>query len=378
MVKKIIVYAFAFMPFIVLGQHDFKVKGTLGAATSAAKAYMIYSEEGQRVIDSAEIKSGTFDFKGSVPEPIEAILVVDHEGKGLQGISSPDMISLYLEKGSIIIDAKDSVNNAILSGTSLNNDLQKLALSLKETNQKLKAIMSAYRSASDELKSSEDFNNNIQNQYDAASDEAKILKFKFVKENPKSLVSLNILLEAAQPVLDALTINPLLASLSSELKAKPEAQELAKQLEIAMKVAIGAIAPEFTQNDTAGNPVSLTSFRGKYVLLDFWASWCGPCRRENPNLVAAYNQYKDKNFTILGISLDRPNDKEKWLKAIADDKLTWTQVSDLKFWENEVARQYGIRSIPQSYLLDPEGRIVATNLRGSALHEKLAELLGND
>src|SRR5690554_3266195 len=146
------------------------------------------------------------------------------------------------------------------------------------------------------------------------------------------------------------------------------------QQDEAKKLVIGTLAPDFTQNDTIGNPISLASFKGQYVLLDFWASWCGPCRRENPNLVDAYNKYKDKNFTILGISLDRPDGKEKWIQAIHDDNLAWTQVSDLKHWNNEVAKLYGIRSIPQSYLLDPEGRIIATNLRGIGLHEKLAEL----
>lgn len=146
------------------------------------------------------------------------------------------------------------------------------------------------------------------------------------------------------------------------------------QQDEAKRLIIGALAPEFTQNDTLGNPISLASFKGQYILLDFWASWCGPCRRENPNLVDAYNKYKDKNFTILGISLDRPEGKEKWMQAIKDDNLAWAQVSDLKYWNNEVAKLYGIRSIPQSYLLDPEGRIIAINLRGAALHEKLAEL----
>jgi thiol-disulfide isomerase/thioredoxin len=161
--------------------------------------------------------------------------------------------------------------------------------------------------------------------------------------------------------------------LQGDAKTGPFADVISKTLAASSFGKIGSVMPNFIQNDVNGKPVSLASFKGKYLLVDFWASWCGPCRAENPNVVKAYNDYKAKNFTILSVSLD--NSKDKWLEAIKKDGLTWTHVSDLKYWKNEVAVQFGIESIPASFILDPTGKIIARDLRGADLSNFLSKNL---
>jgi peroxiredoxin len=196
----------------------------------------------------------------------------------------------------------------------------------------------------------------------------------FVGAKKSSYVSAFLLSVSAQVLADPIALEQRFNSLSEEVRNSEIGKGLATSISYFKVGAVGTNALEFTQNDVDGKPVSLSTFKGKYVLLDFWASWCKPCRMENPNVVKVFNKFKEKNFTVLGVSLDQS--KDAWVKAIQSDKLTWNHVSDLQQWNNAVAQMYHIQSIPGNFLIDPTGKIVARDLRGSELENKLCELLG--
>jgi len=377
--KKSLFTALALSPLMLFAQDTpYKINGKVGSFNSPAKVYLIYQNGEASVTDSALISNGNFSFQGAISEPGSGVMIMDPKGVGLDSLKStlqPDVLMIYVDKGEYSIESKDSLSTASIKGSKANTENKILNGRLKDLSAQFRALDAEYQAASAEQKGSQEFVGGLQGRLEKLQVRQKEILTQFVKENPESYVSVNSILSIAGRDPQFGEIDPLVKSLSPALQKAAALQPLLMSMEASKKTSVGAMAMDFTQNDPDGKPVKLSDFKGKYVLLDFWASWCGPCREENPNVVQAYNKFKDKNFTVLGVSLDRQNQRDAWLKAVKDDGLTWTQVSDLKFWNNEVARMYNIRSIPQNYLIDPAGKIVAVNLRGADLEKRLAELL---
>ncbi|MGC9151537.1 MAG: redoxin domain-containing protein [Microbacter sp.] len=375
MKKLFFLLASAFPVMLMAQSIPFTVNGNVDHLNAPAKAYLTFRNGFKTVIDTADIVQGAFHFNGKLDEPTQAYLLIDHDGTGVKR-SGNDMLPLYLEAGIIKVESLDSVSNATISGSELNNLNQALLNELKPIEAKQKALYNRYKTATPEQQQSKQFISQIEDEFNVLDAEQKTVIKKFIQSHPESIVSLDALKSLGGYTPDYNEVAPLFASLSDKVKNTQAGKAYGDMLNQLKTVAIGSMAPDFTQNDTLGHPVKLSDFRGKYVLLDFWASWCGPCRRENPNVVKVYNEFKNKNFTILSVSLDNENGRQAWLDAIHKDGLTWTQVSDLQYWNNAAAQLYQVRSIPQNFLIDPQGKIIAKDLRGDALYDKLVQIFG--
>ncbi len=324
--------------------------------------------------EEAKVVNGKFTITGEIDEPVIATLMMQEANSTKQFNRvefEQNMIQLFLDIGTIRIKTKTFLNDATVQGSAITNQYQAYQQQIKKLTRlesKLGEVFDAYRKEKNEKAAAEVFK-----LYEQLRGLYYIEQTAFIKANPKSQVSLYLAEQAIGFDLDAAKGEPLFLMMDSSLQNSKKGKELQALIETGKKSMIGVKAIDFSQPDSEGKNISLSSFRGKYVLVDFWASWCGPCRAESPNLVKAYTNYKNKNFEIFSISLDQG--KDKWLKAIEDDGYTWPQAGDMKGWENAAAAEYGVRGIPFNFLVDPNGIIIARNLRGDILEKKLAEVL---
>jgi peroxiredoxin len=354
----------------------FTLKGKIGDLNAPAKIYLSYYWNGEEYSDSAFLDNGEFSFTDSLISPAASRLILDYTGEGMiTAAQANNIFYMYLEPGTVKLESPDSLQNIVFDNSPINAAREDYLQSIGGQIQDLTAKMNAkFDAATPEQREDTAFTGALYREYRAMLSERAAKQLLYAKEHPDSYFSIVALSEAGINDSNIKEIEPVFNAIAEKHRNTPDGQSFAQQINAAVNIVEGKEAPDFTQNDPNDRPVKLSDFRGKYVLLDFWASWCGPCRQENPNLVKAYAKYKDKGFEIFGVSLDNKNGKNAWIAAIEKDGLTWTQVSDLKSWNNDAARMYGIRAIPSNYLIDPNGVIVAKNLRGEELNKFLTKL----
>jgi len=337
-----------------------------GTITGADTGWVLLKkrEEGKIITaDSVQVKDGKFAFSGKVDLPEMFYLKLKNTDGSLP---------FFIENAAITMKAfADSLDKSVVTGSASNDTYVSYRKDENMYNLKMEELYGKYTKAKEAHDSIT--LKGIESAYDSVQKAQSLFTKEYILKNGKSVVSAYLAMSTAYAYsLDELkAINK---AMDPSIANSSYVKELAEREIILGKVLPGQPAPEFTQNDSTGKPISLSSFKGRVVLVDFWASWCGPCRAENPNVVAAYKKYNAKGFTVLGVSLD--SDKGKWIEAIAKDGLTWTHVSDLSGWFNAAAKQYGVMSIPANFLIDKEGKIIGSDLRGEALDKKLEEVLG--
>ncbi|RQO74468.1 hypothetical protein DBR43_03485 [Pedobacter sp. KBW06] len=343
------------------------------------KVFLIYPDYEGKKIDSTNVVNGIYRFKGEIEnDALPLILALGPEMDPMSP-SNDLQADLVIVKGVTTVTSEGTIYNVSETGASaklynqyglLYNKYFKLGM---EFIAKIKTVAYRSRKAVRAFEYSE-YSKSIKAyfpdfyQFILQNSDSSLAPFIAYKIGDNKLMSK----EKADSLIAILSISASRSKVRTAALAKLKDKSGFATKE--MSVAVDSLAPDFSQNDVNGKAVKLSSFRGKYVLLDFWASWCGPCRAENPSVVKAYAKYHNQNFEILGVSLDMPGKKADWLAAIKQDGLNWPQVSDLKYGNNAAAKLYAVTAIPQNFLIDPNGKIIAKNLRGDELEKKLSEI----
>ena len=366
----IITSALLFVACNNLKDNEFLISGTANGIENGKKVFIeVQTETGTLAKDTAVVTDGKFELKGITEEIDLGFIRIENEQINLP---------LILEDGKIEINiVKDSLHKSTLGGTPNNDKFQKFNTESRVISEKVAKFEKDNGPEMQKAQMSNDTVtiNKLLKEYKKFQNEMNDYSKKFIKENPDAYLSA-LLLEnfLMRQYLTPEEIKSYFEGLDKDVKETKSGKKIKTALDSMSAIVIGKPAPNFSAPSPEGKTISLKESLGKVTIIDFWASWCGPCRAENPNVVALYNEFHPQGLNIIGVSLDK--DAAKWKEAIAKDGLIWSHVSNLKFWEDPIAKQYNVQSIPATFILDEKGNIVAKDLRGEELRAKVAALLG--
>lgn len=371
-IKSIITILLLLPAGLCMAQDKFEILGTLSAIDKDKIVILDYkNSQGKDARDTAIVKNGNFALSGITAFGNKAYLsLVNAKKDSIRQRTISDNQLFYLEKGKYRVTGTSSIEKATIKGGQAQNDYLLYNSQMDTLSAHYKVLVERYMKA----KSAKDDTEikRIQAEGKPLGIRMESALNSFIFSHPDSYVSLDLIFLQKTDVIDSIVFEPFYKALSKRVLASFTGQKLTAKYDKAKQISVGKVV-DFTQRDDKGNEFKLSSLKGKYVLVDFWASWCVPCRAENPYLLKAYNQLKDKNFEIVGVSLDET--KAAWLNAVKNDAMPWVQVSDLKGFKSELAVKYGIAAIPQNFLINPEGVIIGKNLRGEDVNEKIASFI---
>jgi peroxiredoxin len=377
-----LLFSFFLVPVFVKAQSsNFSITGKIGHMEKPCKAYLDYSDgNGGGGVDSSDVVDGVFHFSGYTAGISTARMSLDHTGEGKQAAiyKGGDNIYFYFAQDHMKMSSADSLINAKVTGSEIFDGYVAYNKAIGGSIMQIDRIVNAeFNAGTPEQRADSNFGKKINADFRRRITLMKENQVKFAKEHPESFFGLVALSEAGGINKENVDeCDSIFSAIDMKWRNTNFGKALEQKISAARLVVAGEPAPLFTLNDAGGKPLSLGDLKGKVVLIDFWASWCEPCRAESPNLKTQYQRYKDKGFEIISVSLD--TDKKNWLKAISDDGLNWLQVSDLKGYNSDVVRAYGISGVPSFFLIGGDGKIIAnSNLQGDALNQRLATIFGH-